>query len=71
MTKDPFMLGSDASSPWTSICAHMEKEEREERVQADWKFAAMAVDRACLIMFTVFIVLSTVTIFLSAPHIVA
>ncbi|WKX92295.1 hypothetical protein Q1695_010378 [Nippostrongylus brasiliensis] len=53
------------------ICAHMEKEEREERVQADWKFAAMAVDRACLIMFTVFIVLSTVTIFLSAPHIVA
>lgn len=49
----------------------MEKEENEERIQADWKFAAMAVDRACLIMFTVFIVLSTMAIFLSAPHIIA
>ncbi|PIO74385.1 Cation transporter family protein [Teladorsagia circumcincta] len=55
----------------SEICAYLEKEEKEERVQADWKFAAMAVDRACLIMFTVFIVLSTVAIFLSAPHIVA
>ncbi|EYC15936.1 hypothetical protein Y032_0035g3052 [Ancylostoma ceylanicum] len=53
------------------ICDHVEKEELEERIQADWKFAAMAVDRACLIMFTVFIVLSTLAIFLSAPHIVA
>ncbi|KAL6732153.1 hypothetical protein Aduo_002945 [Ancylostoma duodenale] len=53
------------------ICEHVEKEEQEERIQADWKFAAMAVDRACLIIFTVFIVLSTLAIFLSAPHIVA
>ncbi|KAK6039927.1 hypothetical protein COOONC_22568 [Cooperia oncophora] len=53
------------------ICAYLEKEEKEERIQADWKFAAMAVDRACLIMFTVFIVLSTIAIFLSAPHIIA
>ncbi|KAK6731432.1 hypothetical protein RB195_007727 [Necator americanus] len=53
------------------ICEYVEKEEIEERIEADWKFAAMAVDRACLIMFTLFIILSTLAIFLSAPHIIA
>jgi len=33
----------------------------------DWRFAAMVVDRLCLCLFTVFTVVSTLTILLSAP----
>jgi len=35
----------------------------------DWKFAAMVVDRLCLIVFTAFIIASTAGIMLSAPNI--
>lgn len=55
----------------SQICAQLAKEEREERVVTDWRFAAMVVDRACLILFSLFIVISTVCIMLSAPHIIA
>ncbi|CAJ0585298.1 unnamed protein product, partial [Mesorhabditis spiculigera] len=53
------------------ITAKLEKEAWEERVQNDWRFAAMAVDRACLVMFSLFIVISTLAIMLSAPHLIA
>lgn len=35
---------------------------------SDWKFAAMVVDRFCLILFSVFTVVSTFAILFSAPH---
>ncbi|CAJ0930471.1 unnamed protein product, partial [Mesorhabditis belari] len=53
------------------ITAKLEKEANEERVQNDWRFAAMCVDRACLILFSLFIVISTLAIMLSAPHLIA
>ena len=33
----------------------------------DWKFAAMVIDRMCMIVFTLFTVVSTVAILFSAP----
>ncbi|VDN06880.1 unnamed protein product [Thelazia callipaeda] len=46
----------------------MEEEEESQRLQNDWKFGAMVVDRACLICFSLFITLSVCSIMLTAPH---
>ena len=35
----------------------------------DWKFAAMVIDRLCLVIFTLFITLATAGIFISVPNI--
>ncbi|PIC52369.1 hypothetical protein B9Z55_002508 [Caenorhabditis nigoni] len=53
------------------VVAFYNKEEHDERIQTDWRFAAMVVDRACLLLFTVFIVISILAIMMSAPHIIA
>ena len=37
--------------------------------QADWKFAAMVIDRLCLIFFTLFTAIATVTTLAVAPHV--
>uniref|UniRef100_A0A914EIR7 Neurotransmitter-gated ion-channel transmembrane domain-containing protein n=1 Tax=Acrobeloides nanus TaxID=290746 RepID=A0A914EIR7_9BILA len=47
------------------------EEDEKERIETDWKFAAMVVDRACLIIFTLFITLFTCALMFSAPHIMA
>jgi nicotinic acetylcholine receptor len=39
-------------------------------IEADWKFAAMVLDRICLIVFTFFTIVATVATLASAPHIV-
>ncbi|PIC21300.1 hypothetical protein B9Z55_026188 [Caenorhabditis nigoni] len=49
----------------------MEEDERDEQAANDWKFAAMVVDRCCLITFSVFIVVSTCGIMFSSPHLIA
>lgn len=41
-------------------------EAKQDKVN-DWRFAAMVVDRLCLCAFTIFTVVSTSTILLSAP----
>ncbi|EFO15134.1 hypothetical protein LOAG_13379, partial [Loa loa] len=48
----------------------MIEEKESERLQNDWKFSAMVVDRACLICFSLFIILSTFSIIFSAPHLI-
>ncbi|CAI4224447.1 unnamed protein product [Auanema sp. JU1783] len=48
-----------------------DEEERDELVENEWKFAAMVIDRLCLFVFTVFIVVSTFGIMLSSPHLIA
>ncbi|KAF8372226.1 hypothetical protein PRIPAC_78655 [Pristionchus pacificus] len=53
------------------LAKRAEREEKDARTQADWRFAALVVDRACLIMFTLFIVTSSVAIMCSAPHLYA
>ncbi|PAV55873.1 hypothetical protein WR25_14913 [Diploscapter pachys] len=42
---------------------------REEQQCCEWRFASMAVDRLCLYMFTIFIMLSTSA--LIVPHLIA
>ncbi|KAL1492785.1 hypothetical protein ABEB36_010978 [Hypothenemus hampei] len=75
----------DASMPGTSsgqrdlqlilkelqfITNRMKKADEEAEVISDWKFAAMVVDRFCLIIFTLFTIVATVAVLLSAPHII-
>ncbi|XP_037912238.1 neuronal acetylcholine receptor subunit alpha-7 isoform X3 [Hermetia illucens] len=52
------------------ITARMRKSDEEAEIISDWKFAAMVVDRFCLIVFTLFTIIATVTVLLSAPHII-
>ncbi|CAJ0609696.1 unnamed protein product [Cylicocyclus nassatus] len=49
----------------------MEEDERDEQAANDWKFAAMVVDRLCLFIFSIFIVVSTCGIMFSSPHLIA
>lgn len=44
-----------------------EKDETDE-VASDWKFGAMVIDRLCLILFSVFTVVSTCVCILRAEH---
>ncbi|XP_026687443.1 neuronal acetylcholine receptor subunit alpha-7-like, partial [Diaphorina citri] len=52
------------------ITARMKKSDEEAETISDWKFAAMVVDRLCLIVFTLFTIIATITVLLSAPHII-
>ncbi|XP_031778064.1 neuronal acetylcholine receptor subunit alpha-7 isoform X4 [Nasonia vitripennis] len=52
------------------ITGRMKKSDIESEVISDWKFAAMVVDRFCLIAFTLFTLVATVAVLFSAPHII-
>ncbi|XP_017767088.1 PREDICTED: neuronal acetylcholine receptor subunit alpha-7-like [Eufriesea mexicana] len=52
------------------ITDQMKSEDKNAKVKNDWKFAAMVVDRVCLIIFTLFTIIATITVLLSAPHII-
>jgi nicotinic acetylcholine receptor len=52
------------------ITARIRRADEEAELISDWKFAAMVVDRFCLIVFTLFTVIATVAVLLSAPHII-
>ncbi|XP_062545005.1 neuronal acetylcholine receptor subunit alpha-7 isoform X3 [Armigeres subalbatus] len=52
------------------ITNRMRKADEEAELISDWKFAAMVVDRFCLFVFTLFTIIATVTVLLSAPHII-
>lgn len=39
-------------------------------VEGDWRFAAMVLDRLCLLFFTVFTIITTVVVMLAAPHVI-
>jgi len=49
------------------LTGKVERDEMKQDEVNDWRFAAMVVDRLCLIAFTTFTVVSTFTILLSAP----
>ncbi|GFY72742.1 neur_chan_memb domain-containing protein [Trichonephila inaurata madagascariensis] len=53
------------------ITAKLRKDDQDSEVVSDWQFAAMVVDRICLINFTIFTVASTVLSLGSAPHLMA
>lgn len=52
------------------ITGRLRKKDEEAEVISDWKFAAMVVDRFCLIVFTLFTIIATIAVLLSAPHII-
>ena len=35
----------------------------------DWKYAAIVLDRLCLLIFTLFTLIATIVLFTTAPHI--
>lgn len=50
--------------------SQIRKEDEESDIAKDWKFAAMVVDRLCLIIFTFFTIVATIAVLFSAPHII-
>nr|XP_042908637.1 neuronal acetylcholine receptor subunit alpha-7-like [Parasteatoda tepidariorum] len=53
------------------VTGRMKREEKVGEIISEWKYAAMVVDRICLILFTLFTVLSTCICLFSAPHLIA
>ncbi|XP_045112919.1 neuronal acetylcholine receptor subunit alpha-7-like isoform X3 [Portunus trituberculatus] len=53
------------------ITNKMRCDEEVHEIEVDWKFAAMVVDRFCLITFTTYTIVSTIVVMLSAPHIIS
>ena len=55
-------------------CRYLTKRTREkdeeELTVSDWKFAAMVIDRFCLIGLSIYTVMTTVVMFISAPHLI-
>lgn len=49
-------------------CMQLRSEDEKSEITKDWKFAAMVVDRLCLIIFTLFTIISTVAVLFSAPN---
>lgn len=52
------------------ITDYMKKQQDDQEVINDWKYAAMVVDRFCLLVFTFFTIVATVAVLYSAPHII-
>lgn len=52
------------------ITDKLRKDEEDEEVTNDWKFAAMVIDRMCLYIFTFFTVAATIAVLMSAPHVI-
>ncbi|XP_025078465.1 acetylcholine receptor subunit alpha-type acr-16-like [Pomacea canaliculata] len=53
------------------ITAKFRRDEEENDEKTEWKFAAMVIDRACFVVCILFTFGSTITIMLSAPHLIA
>ena len=53
------------------VAEKIRRDEFDEETVNDWKFAAMVVDRLCLIAFTSFLIISTFAILFAAPHLIA
>ncbi|XP_031778428.1 acetylcholine receptor subunit alpha-type acr-16 isoform X2 [Nasonia vitripennis] len=52
------------------ITDQLKDNEVQTKITNDWKFAAMVIDRLCLIVFTLFTIIATITVLFSAPHII-
>jgi len=52
------------------ITDKIREEDDSSTVEGDWRFAAMVLDRLCLLFFTVFTILATVAVLLTAPHVI-
>ena len=45
-------------------------DEESSAIESDWKFAAMVLDRLCLITFTLFTIVATLAVLAAAPHVI-
>ncbi|XP_043281002.1 CHRNA7-FAM7A fusion protein-like isoform X2 [Venturia canescens] len=52
------------------ITDQLKDADEDTKITNDWKFAAMVIDRMCLIIFTLFTIIATITVLFSAPHII-
>ena len=52
-----------------AITDAIKSEQENTSVKNDWKFAAMVLDRVCLLGFTLFTVVATLALFGTAPHV--
>lgn len=52
------------------ITEKIRNDENASETECDWKFAAMVLDRLCLILFTFFTVIATVVLLTTAPHVI-
>lgn len=52
------------------LTGRMRQDADTQKVCSDWKFAAMVIDRLCLWLFSIFTVVSSGTILLSAPDVI-
>ena len=52
------------------ITEKIRNEDDAGTTECDWKFAAMVLDRLCLIIFTLFTVIATILLLVSAPHVI-
>lgn len=50
------------------IAKHFRKQDEGEDICSEWKFAAAVIDRLCLVAFTLFAIICTCTILMSAPN---
>ena len=53
------------------ITNRMRREDELQEIINEWKYAAIVIDRLCLILFSTFAVISTAVCLLSAPHLIA
>ncbi|EGT55947.1 hypothetical protein CAEBREN_31895 [Caenorhabditis brenneri] len=53
----------------SEINKHIREKEKSKKIEDDWKFSAMVVDRICMVIFTGFLFGSTVALFASVPNI--
>ncbi|KAM8792602.1 neuronal acetylcholine receptor subunit alpha-7-like [Eudromia elegans] len=50
------------------IAARFRRQDEGEEICSEWKFAAAVIDRLCLVAFTLFAIVCTLTILMSAPN---
>ena len=51
------------------ITEKIRAEEDSSSLESDWKFAAMVLDRLCLVTYTTFTIVATVAMLSTAPHV--
>ena len=52
------------------ITEKIRSDDDADATQCDWKFAAMVLDRLCLITFTLFTIVATLAVLAAAPHVI-
>ena len=56
--------------PVKILIFQLKDDEEAAAIEADWKFAAMVIDRLCLIVYTIFTIIASLTVLWTAPHVI-